>query len=86
MNSLQGLNQIQSLLVGIPQETWIIAIVIVLAIGIISIIKKAVKLGIMVIVVALVLTYSGITAEKIRNAAYAVGDGIGQITETYTAE
>lgn len=86
MESLQGLNQIQGLLVGIPKEAWIIAVVVVLAIGVISIVKKAVKFGIMVIVVALVITYSGITAEKIRNAAYAVGDGIGQITETYTAE
>ena len=61
------MENIASYLLSMPREAWVVAIAIIGLLGILSIIKKAIKLGITVLILAVLVTNGGTYLNKLKN-------------------
>ena len=57
---------IVNFILGMPREAWMTAIAIVGIMGLLAIIKKAIRLGITVVILAVIITYGGMVVRGIQ--------------------
>lgn len=61
-----SMDTIVGFILSMPREAWMMAICVVGIMGLIAIIKKAVKLGVLVVVLAVLFTYGGMAVRNIQ--------------------